>query len=272
MNGSGSIGLSGTPISELHVVSGCGVGGAPYSFPCTAAKKVYVAAGGQSQITPGITKPPLDLAYWYTNAKPGPTTNCTSGSFPGGFDTDSTMNRSRADVNLFVSNYDCTVTVGGTQVGRIAYTAGNPGSFVIDGTVFFDGNIVMNGSQKVLYSGRGTVYASGEIDLQGSQQICGAWSAGCDFTNWQPATAMLILVSGSTTDNPSFNTGQSMRFQGGIYAAGNYAQGSSVQIEGPKIADGMTIGGSSQSLFPAYTFLPPGAPQAKPFITSNGWR
>ena len=272
LNGSGGIGTSAVPISELHVVTGCGVGGAPYTFPCTAAQKVYVTPGGQSQITPGITKPPLDLAYWYANAKPGPMQACTSGSFPGGFDTDTTMNRSRANVDLFASNYDCTVTIGGVQAGRIAYTSGNPGSFVIDGTVFFDGNIVMNGAQKVLYSGRGTIYASGYIDLQGSQQICGAWSGGCDFTNWQPATSMLVLVSGSTSDNPSFNTGQSMKFQGGIYAAGNYLQGSSVQIEGPKIADAMTIGGSSQSIFPAYTYLPPGAPMAKPFVTTSGWR
>jgi hypothetical protein len=272
MNGSGSIGTSATPIAELHVVTGCGVGGAPYSFPCTAAQKVYVVAGGQSQVTPGVTKPPLDLSYWYANAKPGPMQACTSGSYPSGFDTDTTMNRSRANVDLFASNYDCTVTIGGTQVGRIAYTSGNPGSFVIDGTVFFDGNIVMNGSDKVLYSGRGTIYASGYIDLQGSQQICGAWSGGCDFTNWQPSTSMLVLVSGSTSDNPSFNTGQSMKFQGGIYAAGNYTQGSSVQIEGPKIADSMTIGGSSQSIFPAYTYLPPGAPQVKPILLASGWK
>ena len=106
-------------------------------------------------------------------------------------------------MNLFASDYDCTVTVGGVQVGRIAYTAATPGSFIIDGTVFFDGNIDMGGSQKVLYTGSGTIYASGYVDLHGSQQICGAWAAGCDFTGWQPATAMLVLVAGSSTDSPA---------------------------------------------------------------------
>jgi hypothetical protein len=103
--------------------------------------------------------------------------------------------------------------------------------------------------------------------------ICGAWTgSACDFTNWQPATAMLVLVSGSSSDDPSFNTGQSMQFQGGIYANGNYAQGSSAKVEGPKIGNVLTISGSSQSTFPAYTYLPPGAPQVKPFVLTSGWK
>jgi hypothetical protein len=268
---SSSIGTSGTPISGLHVGGGCRYGGSgSYVFPCGASEHVY--ASSQDQIPAGVSKPPVDLAYWYANAAPGPSQPCTTGTFPGGFDNDSAMNRSLPDVNLFASNYDCTVIVNGTQVGRIAYTAGNPGSLDIDGTVFFDGNIVMSGSQKVLYSGRGTIYASGKVDLQGSQQICGAWAAGCDFATWQPSTAMLILVAGSSTDTPGFNTGQSMQFQGGIYAVGDYAQGNSVKIQGPKIADSLTISGSSQATFPAYTFLPPGAPMEKPVVTVNSWR
>jgi hypothetical protein len=268
---SATVGIAGTPISELHVGSGCSYGGGSYIFPCTAAEHVYTAT--QDQVPAGVKKPPLDLPYWYANARPGPATACDApGTFPGGFDNDGSLNRSLPDVDLFASNYDCRVMVGGTQLGRIAYTAGNPGTLVIDGTVFVDGNIVMNGSQTVLYSGRGTIYASGYVDLQGSQQICGAWAGGCDFTTWDPASNMLVLVSGSTSDNPSFTAGQSMQFQGGIYAAGNYAQGSSARVEGPKIGETLTISGSSQATIPAYTYLPPGAPMEKPVVTTNGWR
>ncbi|MGZ8694423.1 MAG: hypothetical protein ACXWYS_03185 [Gaiellaceae bacterium] len=269
---SASVGASGTPIAELHVGTGCRYNGAgSYIFPCTPAQQVYATAA--DQVPAGVKKPPVDLAYWYANAKPGPMAACNGAGTPfaGGFDGDGTLNRSRADVNLFASDYDCTVMAGGVQVGRIAYTAGNPGSFVIDGTVFFDGNIVGGGSEQVLYSGRGTIYASGTIDLQGSQQICGAWSAGCDFTNWQPVTAMLVLVAGSATASPGFSLGQSMQFQGGIYAVGDYTQGSSVKAQGPKIADSMTISGSSQAAFSPYTYLPPGAPMELPIVTSNGW-
>ncbi len=266
-----SVGVPGTPISELHVGSGCSYSGGSYTFPCAAAEHVYTAT--QDQVAAGVKKPPVDLPYWYSHARPGPTTACDApGSFPGGFDNDGSMNRSLPNVNLFASNYDCRVIVGGTQLGRIAYTAGSPGSFVIDGTVFVDGNIVMNGSEEVLYSGRGTIYASGTIDLQGSQQICGAWAGGCDFTAWDPDVNMLVLVSGSTTDNPSFNTGQSLQFQGGIYAAGNYTQGSSVEAEGPRIGETLTISGSSQASIPAFSYLPPGAPMEAPVVVTPGWK
>jgi hypothetical protein len=268
---SSSIGAPGSPIAELHVGGGCRYGGSgSYVFPCTATEHVYATSADQSPA--GLVKPPVDLAYWYAKAAPGPSQACTTGTFPGGFDNDAAMNRSLPDVDLFASSYDCSVIVGGTQVGRIAYAAGNPGTLVIDGTVFFDGNIVMNGSQQVVYSGRGTIYASGKIVLRGSQQICGAWAAGCDFAGWQPSTSMLVLVAGSSTDTPGFRTGQTMQFQGGIYAVGNYVQGSSAQVQGPRIADAMTFWGSSQPTFPAYTYLPPGAPMAEPLVTVNSWR
>ena len=75
------------PIAELNVASGCRyVGASPYIFPCTAAQHVY--ATSQDQITAGVKKPPVDLSYWYTNAKPCPMTACNARGtpFPGGFD------------------------------------------------------------------------------------------------------------------------------------------------------------------------------------------
>ena len=270
--GSSSIGAVGTPIGELHVAGGCRYGtSGSFVTPCTAAEQVYAAS--QDSIPVGVRKPPIDLSFWYANAKPGPVQSCSSGSFPGGFDTDTTLNRSRADVDLFGStNYDCSVTVGGTQVGRIAWTTGNPGSFVIDGTVFFDGNIDMSSSKKVLYSGRGTIYASGYVALAGSMQVCGAWSTACDFTSWAPATNMLVLVAGSSTDSPAFSVSQSAQFQGGIYAVGDYSQASSAKVQGPKIADRLTLSGSSQATWVPYTYLTPGAPMEAPIVVTPGWR
>jgi hypothetical protein len=269
-NSSSTVGQSGTPIAELHVSGGCRNGtSGPFVFPCTATEHVY--ATSQDQVSGGVTKPPIDLAFWYAKAKPGPMQACTSGSFPGGFDGDTTMNRSRADVNLFASNYDCTVTIGGTQVGRIAYTSGNPGSLVIDGTVFFDGNIVMNGSQKVLVSGRGAIYSSGFISLAGSEQICGAWSGSCDFTTWDPGTTMLVWVAGTSTDAVGLSIGQSARIQGGFYAVTDYTQGNSSQVQGPRIANHVTLSGSSQAPLTPFTYLPPGAPMEQPKVTVGAW-
>jgi hypothetical protein len=268
---SASAGALGTPIAELHVAGGCRYGASgTFVTPCSASEHVYATA--QDTTPAGISKPPIDLDFWYANAKPGPAQSCTSGSFPGGFDNDGSRNGSLPDVDLFASNYDCTVTVGATQVGRIAYTAGNPGTFFIDGTVFVDGKITMNGAATVDYSGRGTIYASDSISLDGSLQMCAARLAGdCDFASWDPGTEMLVLVSGSSAAT-GFAVTSSVEYQGGIYAATDYQQSSAAQVQGPKIARGLTLSGSSQAPWVPYAFLPPGAPMNQPVVVTAGWR
>ena len=266
---SATVGVSGTPVAELHVGGGCryGTSGPFTGPPCTPAQGVYATT--QDATRPVVSKPPVDLAYWYSRAKPGPLNPCTTGSFPGGFDTDATLNRSRPAVNLLqAAAYDCTVTQGATTVGRLAW---NPATnaLTIQGVVFFDGDIFMNGSQKIQYTGRGTIYASGRIDLAGSQQICGAMSGGnCNFTTgaWDPTANLLVLVAGSTTDDPSFTLGQSMRMQAALYAARGYTQGSSVRFQGPVVAESLSITSSSQAQYMPLSALPPGMPAARPAI------
>ena len=80
------IGQSSAHLSDFHSGGGCRFGGSgAYTFPCTTTQKVWVDHEDQSLAQ--VTKPPIDLAYWYAHAKPGPQQSCTSGSFPSGFDT-----------------------------------------------------------------------------------------------------------------------------------------------------------------------------------------
>lgn len=269
---SASVGSGGSPVAELHVAGGCRAGSSgPFNTPCTPADGVYATA--QDAAPAAIAKPPIDLGFWYANAQPGPAHSCTSGSFPGGFDADGTLNRSLGNVDLFGgTNYDCSVVVGGSQVGRVAWTDGDPGTFVIDGAVFIDGNISVNSDKKVVYSGRGTIYAAGSVALAGSLQLCGAWSAGCDVSGWQPATNMLVLVAGSDTASPGFSVSENARFQGGIYAANDYAESGSAVVQGPKIAERLSMSASADAAWMPFTFLPPGAPMAKPVVVTQGWR
>jgi hypothetical protein len=258
---SGSVGRSTAHIAALHVGTGCRYGSGSYVFPCTSTEHVY-ADSQDNYIDPTIRKAPIDTATWYDNAKPGPKQNCTSGSFPGGFDTDATKNRSLPTVDLMpASAYDCTVTLNGATVGRIAWTPGNPGTMTVLGTIFFDGNISMSGSAKGVYSGRAAIYSSGTVNISGSTEICGAFVSGhCDWTNWNPDVNMLVLVAGSTTDTPDFTTGQSAQIQGGIYAATDYTQGSSVKQQGPIQAQNITLGSSGQTGYPGQASVPYGAP------------
>lgn len=65
-----------------------------------------------NQTPENLSKPSIDMAYWYTNSKPGPLNNCTVGSFPGGFDNDTTYNNSRSgspEVTPTGSSYTCQV-------------------------------------------------------------------------------------------------------------------------------------------------------------------
>jgi Tfp pilus assembly protein PilX len=263
-SGSGGLGASGAPVDTLHVGGGCSTSaGGPFVFPCTSSQKVW--ATNQDHATVTLEKPEIDLAVWYRDAVPGPSHSCTSGSFPGGFDNDTVLNRSRADVNLFVSTYDCTVTYNGDQLGRIAFNA-STNVLTLDGIIFFDGNMAMSGSQTVRYQGRGTIYASGTIALAGSQKICATTPTACNFTTgaWQPETNLLVLVAGNDTVTPAFTLGQSAQIQGAFYSATGYTQGSSVKFQGPVIADTVTLTSSSQANYVPFNTLPPGTPAVGP--------
>jgi len=258
---SASVGTSAAHLPVLHIGGGCRYGASgSFVTPCTSAQQVY-ADTQDSFIDPSVTKAPIDLPLWYANAAPGPSHACTTGSFPGGFDNDSTMNTSLSAVRLLTASaYDCTVTANGQTVGRIAWTPGSPGTLTIQGTIFFDGNLVLDGSAKAVYVGRATIYASGTITFSSTTQICGKYgSTECDWTNWNPDANMLILVAGgsATTD---FQVTSSAMFQGGIYARTNYSQSSSVKVQGPIQAQNVTLSSSGQSGYPGTSRVPGGAP------------
>src|SRR4051812_33073557 len=89
----GSIGTLGNPV-DVAKLAGCASNGSGQPHPCSQADRVY--ATSLVSAPSNLTKPTIDLSGWYTNAEPGPTHNCTTGSVPGGFDTDTTLNRSRS--------------------------------------------------------------------------------------------------------------------------------------------------------------------------------
>ncbi len=253
---SASIGTVGDPVAQVEIGGGCRYGGSgSYVTPCGTSQKVY--RDTFSATPPNILKPTVDLAYWYTNAKPGPNQGCTTGSFPGSFDNGGGLNRSNGTTYLFPgSAYDCKVMSGATQLGRIAYTPGNPGTLIIDGVVFFDGKIELQGNTNVVYQGRGSIYATDEIKIQNYVTLCGI--TGCT-SSWNPDTNLLAFVGGSTGDS-SILIENNTTFQGAMYATNDYFQKNSVSVCGPVIAQELKIENGSTNCYIPFSSLAPGMP------------
>jgi hypothetical protein len=256
---SASIGQLASPVQTVEVGGGCRYpwSGA-YVSPCGAAQRVYRV--NFSSTPPNIDKPPNLVDEWYVNAKPGPNSpTCTTGSFPGTFDTDTTLNRSNPQQNLFpASAYDCQVKSGGTVLGRIAYTPGTPGTFIIEGVVFFDGKVRFQADKEVVYQGRGSIYASDEIRIEQNVWICGV--ATCDGT-WNPEENLLVFVGGATAADGVVIENDAV-YQGSIYVVNDYVQNNEVVVWGPVIADELKIANDGQNYSVPYSTLAPGQPSS----------
>jgi Tfp pilus assembly protein PilX len=256
---SASIGTAEELVQDVEVGAGCSYPwNATYFDPCDSGQQVYRT--NFSNTPPNIDKLAIDLAGWYTNAKPGPTTACSPGySFPGTFDNDGVLNRSNGTQFLMpLTAYDCQVKDGGGNVlGRIAYTPGSPGTFIIEGVVFFDGKIELSGHQNVVYQGRGSIYASGEIKIQNYVTLCGA--ADCNAAAWNPEVNLLLLVSGAETEI-GFVIENNTKFQGAVYVVNDYNQKNSVDMCGPVMAEELLIENGSTNCFVPFSTAPAGMP------------
>jgi hypothetical protein len=256
-----AIGTVSVPVADVQVTSGCRYPwSGTYVSPCGTSQRVYKT--NFSSTVPDITKPSVNLSHWYTNAKPGPSSStCTTGSFPGQFDNNSTLDRSNGTQYLFPSTaYDCQVKDGaGNLLGRIAYTPGSPGTFTIYGVVFFDGKLELNGNKTVVYSGRGTIYATDEIKFQNYVNLCPV--AGCSTASWDPDTTILGFVGGASSDSGVLIENNTI-FHGSIYVVNDYFQKNSVVVCGPVIAQELFIENGSTNCYVPFGDLPPGAPGA----------
>lgn len=245
---------SGTLVHEAHIAGGCGTDG----HDCGAEDGVYAQLPVDRNTT-GLTKPPVDLDGWYQNAKPGPMHGCTSGSFPGGFETgDGVMNGSRGNIDLTPNTaYDCRVYEDGVHVGQIAWTPGSPGTLTIQGTIFFDGNLEFRNSTHVVYVGRATLYASGTITLRNQTSICGVVGCGAD---WNATENLLAFVAGSSTVSVGFSVEQNSTFQGAIYVVNDYSEQNDSTVWGPIIARQLYLQNSTINHYVPMGTLLPGMP------------
>jgi Tfp pilus assembly protein PilX len=237
-------------------------GPAGYTYPCDSTH--HVNATTRNHTLPPVSKPAIDLAARYADASPGPSHPCTTqtGS-PPVFDTNSSMDNTSTPVDIIGAAYSCS-----TPSGSISWAPGNPGTLTINGTVFVDGDIAVAGSEKARVVGRGTIYTSGQIRLDSSVRICSVFIGDeCNFSPgaWDPDLSMLTLVAGSGTpglpsDTYAIEINSSVRWQGGLYAVGDFLQTSSAIAQGPVIARQLYYDSSTGTVSAPFDNLTPGAP------------
>lgn len=241
---SAQIGSAGSPIGEFAASGTCSYAGSVTT--CGPPSHVYASTVGTSP--PTISKPTVDLNYWYANADLGPSSGCTTGSFPGGFDTDSTLNVSRGEVDLTPATaYDCRKVVGGQTVAQLKWAPGSPGTLTIKGVIYFDGHLTWSNLNLIQYDGKATIYGSGQVRIKNRADICGV--PACDST-WDPRVDLLVFVAGSlvsqsSTDPIGGDIGNHVNFQGALYIVNDFDMDNNTTIWGPVITRSTTISNSA---------------------------
>jgi hypothetical protein len=208
---------------------------------------VYASTIGTSP--PTLTKPPIDLAYWYTNAQLGPLSGCTTGSFPDGFDNDALLNVSRGEIDLTPSTaYDCRkLDALGNEVARLKWEPGSPGTLTVKGVIYFDAHLSWSNLNLIQYDGKAVIYGSGQVRIKNRADICGV--PECDAT-WDPRVDLLVFVAGSlisqlSTDPVGGDIGNHVNFQGALYIVNDFDMDNNTTIWGPVITRSTTINNSA---------------------------
>jgi hypothetical protein len=255
----GNNGYIGTSSNRLNgVQTGLGCGATPHN-PCTSADSVWANQYLPQQ--PNLSKPVIDLATWYKDAAPGPLHPCTSGSFPGGFDNDGVQNASLGNVNLApAAAYDCKFTDAlGNLLGELRWTPGDPGSLLVSGTIFFDGNLYLDNNTRVVYQGRGALYFGGSITLDNNSYLCGI--ASCTAA-WDSTANLVVLVAGSNAQSPSLavNLSNNSIFQGAVEANGDIGESNNGGVWGSMIAHQVFVANNAVAHYVPFGTPVPGQP------------
>jgi hypothetical protein len=259
-----TIGSAVTPLASVQVTGTCKYDTQAAHSPCTDVDKVWANTIGTAP--QNLSKPAVDLAYWYENAKPGPNHNCTTGSFPGGFDNNGNLDNSRggsAEVTPSNSSYTCQVhDSDGDLVGELSWDHVTQ-VLKIKGTIYIDGDFRFDDDGDIAhYQGRGIIYATD--DLEFDELVCagGSGNTSCvdeGMANWDPTQNMMIVLAGGDSEYDQGGTQDQedpSGFQGLIYADGDCTVHENFHTSGPIVCDRILLPDASNG-WPTYYDWPP---------------
>ena len=263
-----TVGTAAQKLTSGLVSGGCGTP----AHTCTASDKWYVNAT-DAPLTP--TPPTPDFTSWYTNASPGPSSDC-GGSTPAPvlnsavFDNDTTMNGTSPSFDITGNaSYNCVTNAGSINWNKTTKV------LTVSGTIFFDGNVTSS-STGAMYHGLGTIYVNGTLTLSGTNASFRAGcpaspaapTAQCPFGDsaggWDPSKDMIIFAVKKTGTTAVDFTGTNNEFQGGVLCDPSSTidlSGTNTKVEGPIICGKFKFFTNTKMMpLPTVTNLPPGAP------------
>jgi Tfp pilus assembly protein PilX len=247
--GTGAVGASSNRINSAQIGIGCRIGSSgSFTSPCSPTTRVH-ATTVLTGTLPG-TGPTADFDFWYANAKPGPTQFCTVANpmSPTAFEAAGSTTRNTTgpwtSFNLTPSsNYTCeywdNLLSPPEKLGELSWN-NTTKVLSIKGAVYMDGSAYVSNNSTNRYSGLGTLYLSGTFSITGSSQLCGGVSGGnCDFTNWDPNTNNIgIITDGQDAQGYGILIQNQARLQGSLYAS------DAVLVENQTVFDGPMVAGT----------------------------
>jgi hypothetical protein len=269
---------------ETFVGGNCRYGGGAWGIPCSGSqdsRRIYSKKDPPSYVVgvtnpaPFIAAPASDFPGWYTNAIPGPTSNCTSSNgarsgTPPVFENETTNpTRNNSVPSIFeltsASSYTCRVGPAGSPSGEISWNATSK-VLTVAGTIYIDGSVKVTNGYLNQYNGQATLYLSGTFVINNNSKLCGGVSGSdCDFSAWNPNTEMLTIVAdglgGQAGTGNSILVDNNAQFQGGLFATNNLEFTNNARSDGPMVANEVKLANNVQTdAFPTITTVPVGMP------------
>jgi Tfp pilus assembly protein PilX len=247
---------------------GCRLGGSGGGNLACADSTFKVWRSSFSNTVQPHTKPPFDPSKRST-AQLGPLSGCTvsTGTVPAfAFN---------GIIDLMPdSSYTCLkLDVSSNVIGELSWN-NILKLLTVKGTIWFDGFLVLDGTQQGSYDGSATIYFNQHINIKDSARLCAI--AGCPTTGWDPNIELLALVTGSPAI-PAFDVQNSAKFQGAGFAVGGFRIQNDATFHGPVVADTIdAMNNGFPAAWPPLTSLLDGMPQnpTTPTVTlvGNSWR
>ena len=262
----GHIGMSvSDPIAKAYVGGGCTTSLSQAGHACTTADEFYV-----TDYTPtptNVTVPVADYNGYYAVAKPGPNFPCTTATGPvPTWDNDTNLNLATAgsaptfNLTPATQSYSCKYDQNGVTAGELTWNHVTK-RLTVRGVMYYDGSMTASGAT-IVYDGAATIYLTGTMSFAENTKLCAVnVGTACDFDTWDPGSEMLIFVANGGSNVNSVVIDNGTHFQGGFLAKNTVDLGNTSQVEGPMIAEHLSIKQNvTLKPLPTVTDLPLGAP------------